>query len=78
MISMSQAYSIRQLRKRGDSVAEIARKVGVSRNTVYNHLAKDDLSPSIPITAARPKLLCDSGTEMSSGKRVRTSILSIV
>ena len=57
MISMSQAYSIRQLRKRGDSVAEIARKVGVSRNTVYNHLAKDDLSPSIPITAARPKLL---------------------
>ena len=57
MISMSQAYSIRQLRKRGDSVAEIARKVGVSRNTVYNHPAKDDLSPSIPITAARPKLL---------------------
>ena len=34
MISMSQAYSIRQLRKRGDSVAEIARKVGVSRNTI--------------------------------------------
>lgn len=57
MISMSQAYSIRQLRKQGDSVAEIARKVGVSRNTVYNHLAKDDLSPSIPIASPRPKLL---------------------
>ena len=57
MISMSQAYSIRQLRKQGDSVAEIARKVGVSRNTVYSHLAKDDLSPSIPIASPRPKLL---------------------
>ena len=57
MISMSQAYSIRQLRKQGDSVAEIARKVGVSRNTVYNHLSKDDLSPSFPIVEPRAKLL---------------------
>lgn len=30
MVSMSQAYSIRQLRKQGDSVAEIAREVEAS------------------------------------------------
>lgn len=35
MISMSQTYSIRQLRKSGESISEIARKVGVSRNTAY-------------------------------------------
>ena len=39
MISMSQTYSIRQLRKSGESISEIARKVGVSRNTVYAKLA---------------------------------------
>lgn len=57
MISMSQTYSIRQLRKQGDSIAEIARKVGVSRNTVYNHLAKEDLSPRMPTVKERAKLL---------------------
>ena len=39
MISMSQTYSIPQLRKSGESISEIARKVGVSRNTVYAKLA---------------------------------------
>ena len=34
MISMSQTYSIRQMRKNGESISEIARKTGVSRNTV--------------------------------------------
>ena len=41
MVSMSKAYSIRQLRKRGDSVAEIAREVEAPRSTVRNHLVKD-------------------------------------
>lgn len=41
MISMSQAYSIRQLKKQGETVAGIARKVGVCRNTVYNCLAQE-------------------------------------
>lgn len=57
MISMSQTYSIRQLRKRGESVAEIARKVGVCRNTVYKRLAEDDLSPKAPVSKGRRKLL---------------------
>lgn len=39
MISMSKAYSIRQLRMEGDSIAEISRKLEVSRDTVYRHLA---------------------------------------
>ncbi len=57
MISMSQAYSIRQLKKQGETVAEIARKVGVCRNTVYNCLAQEDLSPGMPTVKERTKLL---------------------
>ena len=45
MISMSQTYSIRQLRKSGESISGIARKVGVSRSTVSAKLAAPDLSP---------------------------------
>ena len=57
MISMSQAYSIRQLRKQGETVAEIARKVGVCRNTVYKYIREDDFSPQIPTVEERAKLL---------------------
>ena len=38
-------------------MAEIARKVGVCRNTVYNCLAEDDLSPKMPTVKERTKLL---------------------
>lgn len=48
MISMSKAYSIRQLRMEGDSIAEISRKLEVSRDTVYKYLAMDDLSQRPP------------------------------
>lgn len=41
MVSMSQAYSIRQPRKQGDSVAKIVREVEASRSTVRDHLVKD-------------------------------------
>ena len=57
MISMSQTYSIRQLRKSGESISEIARKVGVSRNTVYAKLAAPDLSPQMPVKEPREKML---------------------
>ena len=40
MISMSKAYSIRQLRMEGDSIAEISRKLEVSRDTVYKYLGE--------------------------------------
>ena len=48
MISMSKQNSIRQLWRQGDSVAEIARKTGVSRDTVYKYRNKDDFSPALP------------------------------
>lgn len=54
---MSKAYSIRQLRMEGDSVAAISRKLEVSRGTVYRYLEKDDLSPEPPGPAKRPKAL---------------------
>lgn len=53
MISLSQTYSIRQLRKSGESISGIARKVGVSRNTVYAKLAAPDLSPQMPVKEPR-------------------------
>ena len=57
MISMSQTYSIRQVSKSGESISEIARKVGVSRNTVYAKLAAPDLSPQMPVKEPREKML---------------------
>lgn len=55
MISMSQTYSIRQMRKNGESISEIARKTGVSRNTVYAKLAISDLSPWMPVKRDKAK-----------------------
>lgn len=55
MISMSQTYSIRQMRKNGESISEIARKTGVSRNTVYAKLAISDLSPRMPVKRGKAK-----------------------
>ena len=58
MISMSKAYSIRQLRMEGDSIAEISRKLEVSRDTVYKYLVMENLSQSestsIPLTPFTP------------------------
>lgn len=56
MVSMSQAYSMRQLRKQGDSVAEIAREVEASRSAVRSNLAKNDLSlPGYPLRPPRSR-----------------------
>lgn len=57
MISMTKQNDIRQLWRQGDSVAEIARKTGVSRDTVYKYRDKDDFSPSPPVRSARPSKL---------------------
>ena len=57
MISMSKAYSIRRLRMEGDSIAEISRKLEVSRDTVYKYLGADDLSPKPPSCQPRASSL---------------------
>ena len=57
MISMSKAYSIRQLRMEGDSIAEISRKLEVSRDTVYKYLAAEDLSQRPPAPRGRSSVL---------------------
>ncbi len=57
MISMSKIYSIHQLRRNGDSISEIARKTGVSRNTVYKYLGNEDYSPRLPEKRRRPSKL---------------------
>ena len=59
MISMSTIHSIRQMRKNGVSIAEIARIAGVSRTTVYAKLADPDLSPELPIKKTSERMLDD-------------------
>ena len=54
MISMDKIDSIRKRFRRGESVAAIAREVGVSRDTVYKYVRADDLSPVPPKVRARP------------------------
>jgi len=55
---MSGVNSIRQMRRDGESVSPIARATGVSRDTVYKYLRKDDLSPEpLVAVAARPSKL---------------------
>ncbi len=46
---MPKVNSIHQLKREGDSVSEISRKLGISRNTVYAYLKKDDFSPKLPV-----------------------------
>lgn len=57
MISMSKAYSIRQLRMEDDSIAEISRKLEVSRDTVYKYLAMENLSQRPPAPRAKASVL---------------------
>ena len=57
MISMSKVHDIRKLKREGESVASIARIVGVSRDTVYKYVAADDLSPEMPVQKRRASKL---------------------
>lgn len=57
MISMTKQNDIRQLWRQGDNVAEIARKTGVSRDTVYKYRDKEDFSPELPVRKSRPSKL---------------------
>lgn len=70
MISMSKAYSIRQLRMEGDSIAEISRKLEVSRDTVYKYLTMEDLSQ-------RPPALRDKAGADVAEPTVRNYVRSI-
>lgn len=54
---MSKIHSIRQLRREGRSVTDIANSLDVSRNTVYKYLAEQDLSPKMPVSKRRGSIL---------------------
>ena len=58
MISMSDVNSMRQTGRDGESVSPVARATGVSRDTVYKYLRKDDFSPEPPVAVpTRPSKL---------------------
>lgn len=79
MISMTDKNSIRLLWRQGDSVAEIARKTGVSRDTVYKYRDMDDFSPEPPARRAqgskldpyRPLIESWLDDDMRSGRKQR-------
>lgn len=51
MISMSKARSMREMRREGETSTVISQKLGISRDTVYKYLGKDDFSPVPPASA---------------------------
>lgn len=57
MIGMPTINSIRQLRKDGHSITDIANITGVSRDTVYRYLRKNDFSPQVPAKTKHPSKL---------------------
>ena len=57
MINMSTINSIRQQRRDGFSISDIAKMDGVSRDTVYKYLAQDDFSPRPPARRSAPSKL---------------------
>lgn len=56
MISMSEIYSIRQMRMEGRPIAHIAKKLEISRDTVYKYL-EEELSPKPPVQRERGSIL---------------------
>ena len=57
MINMSTVNSIRQQRRDGFSISDIARMNGVSRDTVYKYINQDDFSPGPPAKRRNPSKL---------------------
>lgn len=57
MLNMSQINCIRDRRKEGYSIAQIAREFHVDEKTVRKYLEKDDFSPRIPETVAKSSKL---------------------
>lgn len=57
MISMSKAQSIREMRRESETIAAISQKLGVSRDTVYKYLGKDDFSPEPPAPASGASIM---------------------
>ncbi len=53
---MSTIYSIRQMRQKGYSIAEISRELDIARNTVYKYLDAD-LTPKMPVAQKRGCIL---------------------
>ncbi|WP_293816693.1 hypothetical protein [uncultured Parolsenella sp.] len=48
-------HDMREMDARGVARAEIARGLGVSRNTVAKYADMEDMSPAPPFPAARPR-----------------------
>lgn len=54
---MSKIHSMRQMRREGSGISEIAKTLEVSRNTVYKYLNEVDLSPKMPVKESRTSIL---------------------
>ncbi|PWF27100.1 hypothetical protein DD236_01455 [Ancrocorticia populi] len=54
-VPMPLIEDIRSLDRDGTSGREIARRLGVSRDTVAKYVAIDDFSPQVPVKACRTR-----------------------
>ena len=72
MINMSTVNSIRQQRRDGFSISDIARMNGASQDTVYKYISQDDFSPEPPAKRRSPsKLPSWRGALRKAAKRMQ-------
>ena len=57
MLNMSRINNIRDLRRRGYRISEIARELCIDRKTVRKYIKEDDFSPSPPLPNEAPSIL---------------------
>lgn len=57
MLSMSHINNIRDLRKKGSTIKEIAEITHTDPKTVRKYLNQEDFSPQMPVVPERPSIL---------------------
>lgn len=57
MLLMSHINNIRDLRKKGSTIKEIAETTHTDSKTVRKYLNQEDFSPQIPVVPERPSIL---------------------
>ena len=57
MLNMSRINNIRDLRRRGYRISEIARELCIDRKTARKYIKEDDFSPSPPLPNEAPSIL---------------------
>lgn len=71
MINMSAVDSIRQQRCNGFSISDFTKMNGASRDTAYENLAQDDLSPRPPQIPLHPPIRLITNDRLSYNESLK-------